>query len=63
MRVDMRAIMASYALVGGGPEMGRSSHLGHSGYLPHGFIIMMPEVQCVGGSQHRDLREQTIRIW
>lgn len=24
MRVDMRAIIASYALVGGGPEMGRS---------------------------------------
>ena len=57
MREDMRAIIAGYALVGGGPEMGRSSLLGHRGYLPHGFIIMMPEVQCVGGSQHRDLRE------
>ena len=44
MERDMRAIISSYALVGRRPEMSRSSLLGHRGYLPHGFIIMMPEV-------------------
>lgn len=44
MEGDMRAIIASYALMGRRPEMSRSFLLGHRGYLPHGFIIMMPEV-------------------
>lgn len=37
--------------------------IGLTSDLPHGFIIMMPEIQWVGGAQHRDLREQAIRIW
>lgn len=61
----MRVVTAGYALVRRGPGAGSSSLLviGVKSDLPHGLIIMMPEIQRVRGCQCRGLREWIARIW